>query len=412
MTDSHPPVDEETSQSEATSAGAGEQKIIIAGAGIGGLTAALAISQSGLNVALIEREDGFREVGAGIQLSPNANHVLRKLGVLSSLEAHVSTVDSVRIFSARTGSIVNQFPLGETIAERHGAPYHVIHRADLHSVLLEACLSDPKIQIRLGSAIVDARPDEAGVTVEFNTTDGLASQRGSALIGADGVRSVVRRGILRLPPAAFSGKVAYRTTIATDDIPDELRSSTGLWLGPNAHVVHYPIRHGREFNIVAIIDEDWEEEGWSSPGDREMVLARFADWPDTIRDLLGKPHRWLKWALFGMDSGGIWSEGRISVLGDAAHAMLPFVAQGGAMAIEDGWVLARHVSQNPDVPAALRDYEEERRVRVGKVAATAYENGRIYHLSGLSARARDMAMRMMNTERLVSRYDWLYGWKP
>lgn len=412
MTDPHPTPEEETSRPDGPPAGGGEQKIIIAGAGIGGLTAALALSRCGLNVALIEREDGFREVGAGIQLSPNANHVLRELGVLSKFEGHASAVDSVRIFSARTGSIISQFPLGRTIAERHGAPYYVVHRADLHSVLLEACLSDPKIQIRLGSIIAEGRPDDTGVTVEFNTADGLASQRGAALIGADGVRSVVRRRILRLPPAAFSGKVAYRTTIATEDIPDDLRSCTGLWLGPNAHVVHYPIRQGREFNIVAIVDEDWEEEGWSSPGDRDMVLARFADWPDAIRDLLSKPRRWLKWALFGMDSGGIWSEGRISVLGDAAHAMLPFVAQGGAMAIEDGWVLAKHLSTNPDVTTALRDYEEERRIRVGKVAATAYENGRIYHLSGLTARARDMAMRMMNTERLLSRYDWLYGWKP
>ncbi|MEP3602483.1 MAG: FAD-dependent monooxygenase [Stappiaceae bacterium] len=412
MTDPLSPSSEENQPSNINSKGHSEHKIIIAGGGIGGLSAALALSQRGINVALIEREDGFREVGAGIQLSPNANHVLRELGVLPELETHIGVVDSVRIYSARTGAIISTIPLGQTIAERHGAPYHVAHRADLHSVLLQACLSDPNIQIRLGSTIADAVADEDGITVEFNTADGLASQRGSALIGADGVRSVVRRRILRLPAAAFSGKVAYRTTIATDQVPNEIRSSTGLWLGSNAHVVHYPIRQGRELNIVAIVDEDWEEDGWSSPGNRQAVLDRFADWPENIQDLLGKPRRWLKWALFGMDAGGIWSEGRISVLGDAAHAMLPFVAQGGAMAIEDGWVLAKHVSEISDIPSALRAYEEERRARVDKVAATAFENGRIYHLSGLTARARDMTMRMMSAERLLGRYDWLYGWKP
>ena len=372
----------------------------------------MALSQRGWTVAQIEKADGFAEVGAGIQLSPNANHVLRELGVFDKLTEVTCPVTSLRIFSARTGDMINEVPLGQTIEERHGAPYLVAHRADLHSTLLDACLADPNITIRMGSSIANASSDKDGVTVEFSTADGLASQRGLALIGADGVHSIVRRRLLRLPAAVFSGKVAYRATIGADQIPAKYHGNSYLWLGPDAHVVHYPIRQFREFNFIAIVDEDWNQEGWSAPGDKQTILDKFGNWPGEIKDLISIPNRWLKWAVCTTDASGIWSDERIAVLGDAAHSMLPFLAQGGAMALEDAWVLAKFLQDGDDIPTKLLAFEDERRDRIHRVAAAAIENGRIYHLSGIPARARDVSMRILTAEWFLKRYDWLFGWKP
>lgn len=386
--------------------------IIVAGGGIGGLVAALALSQHGWKVEQFEKVDGFHELGTGIQLSPNSVHVLRKLGIFEKIEEVANRVEFVRIHSLVNGSLTSEMQFGNIIEEKYGEAYFVTHRADLHSTLLDACLMNENIQIRMGSTIANAVTDENGITVDFNTAKGLASQRGEALIGSDGINSMVRRRLLRLPSAVHSGKVAYRTVISSDQVPRMYHQSSYLWLGPDSHVVHYPIRKGSEINLVVIVNDEWEGEEWSYPGEKQVILDKSEAWPSEIKELLQIPNRWFKWPLYSTDSSGIWVDGRTAVLGDAAHAMLPFLAQGGAMAIEDAWVLAKNLAANNDVPAALMAYEEERRARVDKVIAAALENGRIYHMSGLVARARDMSLRMMSSDRLLSRYDWLFGWKP
>ncbi|MXN63816.1 monooxygenase [Stappia sp. GBMRC 2046] len=389
-----------------------DSPIVIAGGGIGGLTAALAIAGAGQPVTIIERTAKLEAVGAGLQLSPNAIHVLRGLGLEDELRAAAFRPEAVRLMSARSGKDIARVPLGDVIEERHGAPYLLIHRADLQSILLDAVSAQSGISLRLGVSLRDAEQDETGVLVHLETEQGRDHLRAPALIGADGVWSTVRRRVMKMRQAAFTGRTAYRAVVPMDDVPAEWRDCTGLWMGSKAHVVHYPLQGGSTFNIVAIIQEEWEEEGWSTPADKNRLLPRFADWPKELVHLLDLPESWLKWALCAMEPGDIRVDGRVALLGDAGHAMLPFVAQGAAMAIEDAAVIASCLREADDVPSALSEYEETRRTRVDKVMRTAAENDRIYHLGYPGSLARDAVLARMPQEKMLARYDWLFGWKP
>ncbi|WP_306030756.1 FAD-dependent monooxygenase [Stappia sp. MMSF_3263] len=393
-------------------------RLFIAGAGIGGLTAALALSRRALPVTVIEQAAALEPVGSGLQLSPNAMHVLRGLGLEEALLRHAVAPRAIRIMSARTGNPLTEIPLAEQAEQRYGAPYLVIHRADLQSVLLKAARASAGITLRFGTRLRDASQNAGAVKIELEqvASDGGASHvdhhSGAGLIGADGVWSTVRRRVMNLRQAVFSGRTAYRAVIPADDVPEEWRDVTGLWLGANAHVVHYPVSAGTQFNLVALVSEDWREERWSAPANRDALLARFADWPAACRDLLARPDSWLKWALCGMDPGTDWVDGRIALMGDAAHAMLPFAAQGAGMSIEDGEALARAIDGVADIPQALRAYQAERQNRADKVLRLARANDRVYHMSGPMALARDAVMRGLPAERLLARLDWLYGWRP
>ncbi len=387
------------------------RRIIVAGAGIGGLTAALALERSGFSVQVLERSQQNGEVGAGIQISPNAWRVLDALGATSFLEETTSKPEAIQINSVRAGGKIARIPLGKEAVQRYGAPYCVVHRADLHKGLMKVAESRPNIEINRGLALADGVEDEDGITVEIQGESGVSSSRGEALIGADGVWSTVRRRLLRLPSADYAGRVAYRATIPVEKAP-ELANHTGLWMGDRAHLVHYPIGSGREINLVAVVDDEWHEENWSAPASGKEVLEHYKDWPLPVRKLLALPQRWLKWALCDIGPGTIWAEGRIALLGDAAHAMLPFMAQGGAMAIEDAWVLARCLAEEPDVDEALMEYERKRKQRVERVVRTARDNARTYHMKGVMALARDTGIRYLGGQRLLSRYDWLYKWQP
>ena len=389
-----------------------DSPILIAGGGIGGLAAALAIVGTGQPVTIIERTAKLEAVGAGLQLSPNAVHVLRGLGLEDKLRAAAFRPEAIRLMSSRSGKQVARVPLGETIEQRHGAPYLLIHRADLQSILLEAIDAQSGANLRLGVSLRDAEQDETGVLAHLDTENGHDHLRASALIGADGVWSSVRRRVMKMRQATFTGRTAYRAVVPIDDVPEEWRDCTGLWMGAKAHVVHYPLQGGTTFNIVAIVQEEWEEEGWSTPAGKNRLLPRFTDWPKELVRLLDMPKSWLKWALCAMAPGDIRVEGRVALLGDAGHAMLPFVAQGAAMAIEDAAVLASCLRGADDVPSALSEYEEARRVRVDKVMRTASENDRIYHLGYPASLARDAVLARMPPEKMLARYDWLFGWKP
>lgn len=389
-----------------------DEAVLIAGAGIGGLAAALAIRAGGRRVSVVEKAERLEAVGAGLQLSPNSVHVLDALGLGSTVRAASFRPEAIRIMSMRTDREIAQVPLGSTAEQRYGAPYLTLHRGDLQSILLQAARQRDNLELRLGTGLRDATQDANGVTADLETASGNDRIQAGALIGADGVWSTVRRRVLGIRQAVYSGRTAYRAVLPIDQVPPEWQEVTGLWLGADAHVVHYPFQRGEGFNIVALVKESWEAEGWSEPASSDSLLAKFTHAPKGLRALLERPQAWLKWALCGMDPGSIWVEGRIALLGDAAHAMLPFVAQGASMAIEDATVLGQCLAGNGNAADALAAYEGKRRERADKVLRTARENDGIYHMGFPMSLARDAILSRISPARLLSRYDWLYGWQP
>lgn len=389
-----------------------QDTLFIAGAGIGGLTAAIALSRRARPVTVLEAAPALDPIGSGLQLSPNALHVLRGLGLEEAVRRHAVAPEAIRVMSARTGRPIAEIPLGQTAEARYGAPYLVIHRGDLQQVLLNAAKASAGIDLRLGTRVRHARQNADAVQVEIETEKGNDHLSGGALVGADGVWSNVRRRVMDLRQAVFSGRTAYRAVVPVDRVPARWRQTSGLWLGRRAHVVHYPVSGGKQFNIVALVAEDWQEESWSTPADTNALLARFGSWPSECRDLLSLPDGYLKWALCGMDPGTSWVNGRFALLGDAAHAMLPFAAQGAGMSIEDADALARAIDTTDHLPDALARYQAERQDRAESVLRLARANDRVYHMSGPMALARDTVMKGLGGERLLARLDWLYGWRP
>ncbi|MEP3259932.1 MAG: FAD-dependent monooxygenase, partial [Roseibium sp.] len=381
----------------------------------GGLAAAVALAQAGHRVVVFERANALSEVGAGLQLSPNACKCLDQLGVLEAIRKTASAPESIRIRSARSGKALARIPLGSAASARYGAPYLLSHRADLQRALYDKACSLPSVEVRFGHSFIGSHVDDAGnlrVTFQADYGRNLTLQA-KALVGADGVWSRVRETLHGHATAQFSGRTAYRATLRADQVDPSLLRDTGLWLGKNAHLVHYPIRQKNAFNIVALVAEDWNEQDWSAPADRISLLNRFAQWAPDARRLLETPDSWLKWALCGVSATYPWTQGKTVLIGDAAHAMLPFAAQGAAMAIEDALVLANVLTpENTETADALREFERQRRERVLKVQKTAEENGRIYHMSGLLALGRDTVLRMYSPESLSARMDWIYGWTP
>jgi len=391
------------------------RSVIVAGAGIGGLTAALALVKSGFRVTLLEQTQRLEETGAGIQLSPNAARVLIGLGLGDRLKPHVVTPLGLRVLSGRSEREIVRIPLGEEVAQRYGAPYWMIHRGDLQAELAGAVTQELDISLRLGMRMEDFATHPHGVTVSANAAAGLWNEHGHALLAADGLWSVSRERLGFKEPPRFSGRTAWRALIPAKDVPPEFRGPLiHLWLGRDAHLVHYPVRAGKLINVVAITADKWEGKGWSEPASRVEILGRFADarWAPRARALIREPEAWLKWALYDRRPILNFSEGAAALIGDAAHPMLPFLAQGAAMAIEDAIVAARCLALMPDDAArALRSYSAMRRGRTHKVQRLAARNGERYHLGGIAAMLRNIAMRAMGGERLLQHYDWLYDWR-
>jgi salicylate hydroxylase len=390
--------------------------VIIAGAGIGGLAAALAIAGRGFRVAIFDQAQRLEEAGAGIQLSPNASRILAALGLEPQLRQHVVAPQELRVMNARTGRVLARTPLGAEAEQRYGAPYWLIHRGDLQAVLIDAVRAHPDIAVRLGTRVEDFAPHQNGVTVSTTSLARTGEERGMALIGADGLWSSLRGriGVRREP--RFARHSAWRALIPADALEPDLRTAAvNLWLGRHAHLVHYPVRQGSLVNIVAIIRDDWRAPGWSEPGERSEILARYAApmWQTRARAILAAPQSWRKWALYDCAPFSPWGKGPVTLLGDAAHPMLPYLAQGAAAAIEDGAVLARVLSEMSAEPArAMRCYESERRRRTARIQRAARRNGAVYHMGGTQAFARMLALIALGGARILARYDWLYGWKP
>jgi salicylate hydroxylase len=398
---------------------AASRTIIVAGAGIGGLTASLALAAQGFRVVVLEKAERLEETGAGLQLSPNASRVLIDLGLQPRLAARAVTPDAISIMSARKGCEIARLPLGDAATLRAGAPYWVVHRADLQAALQAHVNDHPDIELRLGCQFEDAVTHAKGLTVVQRRGTTRHQELALALIGADGIWSTVRHHLFPQQQPQFSGLIAWRGTLDAVQLPREYTSSrVQLWMGPNAHLVAYPISGGRQINVVAIVSGTWNRPGWSAPGKPNEIKSAFASsrWPGPARMLVGAVDDWHKWALFTVPDGGEWTDGAIALLGDAAHAMLPFVAQGAGMAIEDTAVLAKCLGEGVEenaagIAAALKHYARLRRSRVARVQRAARQAGQIYHLAGPAAFARDLAIKAMGAQRMLARQDWIYDWR-
>jgi len=394
---------------------AAERHVIVAGAGIAGLTAALALARAGLRVTVLEQAERLEETGAGLQLSPNALNVLFSLGLRERLAPLAVAPQAIRVMSGGSGREIARMPLTGAEA-RYGAPFWVMHRGDLQAALVEAARSTVDITIKLDTKVEDFAVHSKGVSVLGRQTRQILDERGIALIGADGIWSGVAARLKTQRPPRFRHRTAWRTLVPAEMVPEEFRAPlVHLWLGQDAHLVHYPVKAGRLINIVGIVNDEWNEIGWQAQGEPDEILRRFARfaWSERARKLIAIPERWLKWALYDRDVPFRGGEGPVTLIGDAAHPMLPFLAQGAGMAIEDAAVLAGFLGEYRDDPAdALRAYEGNRRHRTARAQQASAKQGRIYGMTGPEALVRNLVMRMTGGEKLLARYDWIYSWKP
>lgn len=367
--------------------------VVVAGGGIAGLSAALAIARAGRAVQVFERETARTEEGAGLQLSPNATRHLRTLGILDALDGQALVPERVIVRRGADATTLSELDLRDA-ESRWGAPFRVAHRADLHGALMTAVAADTRIAVHGGNAVTTWR--ETADTVVAGTDRGAIE--GDALVIADGVRSSLREKAGFTPQALrHSGRVAWRALAPADACAAfARRPASNLWLGADAHLVHYPLRGGSIVNLVAVVadrDTAVSEAFWSQPGDAARLARRFAGWHKDARELLAAATAWRLWPLMTRDPPQRLAHGRVALAGDAAHPMMPFLAQGAAQAIEDAAALGDAFARQSDTPAALRAYESARLSKARAVVAASERQATIYHLRGPGAVARDLAMR-------------------
>lgn len=381
--------------------------ILVAGGGIGGLSAALALAHGGYAVHLVERASDFSELGTGIQIGPNAFRMAERLGIHAAVAAKAMPLDALTLRCAVRGHEILRVPLGEGFVARFGHPYAVIHRADLHAALVDACRAQPWTTMQSARHVNGFTQDDAGVTLEL--LDGRPL-RGAALVGADGIWSTLREQIIGDQRPRASGDIAFRAVVPMAQVPPALRGNeVAIWAGPHLHLAHYPLPGAAQLNIVAVFRSDRFAGGWNQIADPAMLWDQFRDTRPEVQDLLRQIETWRYWVLRDREPVRGWTQGRATLLGDAAHPALPYAAQGATMAIEDAVCLADQLALHGGaVPQAFAAYEEARMLRTARVQVTARLLGTIYHAAGVQAELRD---RMLGPggEAAWDAMAWLFG---
>jgi salicylate hydroxylase len=376
-------------------------RVVVAGAGIGGLAAALALARRGWEVEVIEAARGLAEVGAGLQMSPNAMRVLADLGLAHHVIAAGFAPQAAELRHWRTGAVHGALALGAAAQARWGAPYIHVHRADLHAALLDAAQA-AGVVVTVATRVTGYADGGARVV----TTDG--ARAADLVVGADGIRSAVRASMLGDAPPRFTGQVAWRATVPAEQLPVGLVPPVAaVFCGPGRHAITYRLRGGALVNLVAVEERTgWAEEDWRQPGDPGELARAFAGWAPQVTGVIAAVRECHLWGLFDRDPLPRWVDGRVALLGDAAHPMLPFMAQGAAQAIEDAAALARHVAGGA-TPAALAAYQAERLPRTAAIQAASRANARLYHLHGLAA--LKLAVLRLRPSLMRDRLDRVYG---
>jgi len=385
------------------------QKILISGAGIGGLTAALALLKKGFDVQVLEQASALKEVGAGLQLSPNVLRALFNLGLEPELKAVAVEPAGKEIRLWNTGQTWKLFDLGPVCLERYGYPYFTIYRPDLHTVLYQAVERQQPGTVTLGARVNSVVQDANSVTAF--TEDGNI-YHGRAMIAADGVHSPIRNQHFGEDRPEFSGCMAWRGVIPIEKLPEHLRRNVGVnWVGPGGHVINYTLRNGKLMNFVGILErDDWKVESWTTEGSHEECHNDFAGWHEDIHTMIDHIDIPFKWALMGRRPLNKWVEGHIALLGDAAHPTLPFLAQGAGMAIEDGYVIAEAIAQHESMEKALLAFQQARLERCTRIVEKSTENGRRFHNPELANAegAAAYVSREWTPAKVEERYDWLF----
>jgi 3-hydroxybenzoate 6-monooxygenase len=385
-----------------------DQQVLIVGGGIGGLAAALALARKGIPSQVIEHAPEFKEIGAGIQLGPNVFWMFEALGLIEPISALAVFPNNLIMMDSITGEEVTRISLGDAFRKKFHHPYALIHRADLHKVLLKACEDCGRVKLDASQKVVKVDQSSDGVAVR---TESGKDYRGAALIGADGLWSTIREIVVGDGKPKVAGHITYRAVLPTSDMPEKFRwKDMVLWAGEKVHLVHYPLRTGELFNLVAVFHSDRYEEGWDSFGDPAELHQRFAKTCEPVRTLLNKIESWRMWVLCDRPPIKEWSKGRITLLGDAAHPMLQYLAQGANMSIEDGVCLAsKVVEMNGDYAAAFLAYQKARYLRTGRVQITARVYGEFFHAGGVAKELRNLMLGSRTPDEAMAGMEWLYG---
>jgi salicylate hydroxylase len=381
---------------------------LIVGGGIGGLVTAFALARHGFPARVFEQSSEFREVGAGIQLGPNIFRALDKLGLKDEMLVDAWQPGKLEMRDALSGEVVTSIPLGQRFLQRFKYPYAVTHRADIHSVYLHACRTQDLISLETESRVVDFKDTEDGVTLRLNEGEEV---HGRALIGCDGLWSRIRGKIVNDGSPHISGHIAYRAVLKREEVPEDLwRPDVVLWAGPRTHLVHYPLRRGTLYNLVAVFHSNRYVEGWDTRGDPQELWTHFAGQRPEVTQLLERINTWRMWVLCDREPVKNWSHGKVTLLGDAAHPMLQYLAQGACMATEDAVVLADKVAATPDdLAGAFKSYQDARYLRTGRVQLMARVYGQFYHAEGVAAELRYEALRDRSPDHAYDGMAWLYG---
>jgi salicylate hydroxylase len=385
-----------------------ELPFLVAGGGIGGLVTAYTLACKGFPVRVLEQAPEFKEVGAGIQLGPNIFRAIERIGLKAKMLDEAWVPPALEMRDALTGETVTGIPLGEPFHKRFGQPYAVTHRADIHGVFLRACQGNNLVSLENNRKVEDFTDDGDAVSVRL---EGGEDVRGCALIGCDGMWSRIRGRIIGDGAPRVSGHIAYRAVLRREQVPDDLwRPEVILWAGPKTHFVHYPLRRGTLYNLVAVFHSDRYVEGWNTEGDPAELWKRFGGQRPEVLRLLERIETWRMWVLCDREPAKDWSKGRVTLLGDAAHPMLQYLAQGACMASEDAVCLVDKVAETPDdIAGAFKAYEKARYLRTGRVQIMARIYGEFYHAGGVAAELRYQALHGRTADQAYDGMEWLYG---